>query len=183
MLKGDRSGLTNSHFKLSIFHGHVMLLVDIGMFILFILMPGCVEPVIHLCLLGPYFICNEMLDGHAIVHVLKPLKTSHQLPDLVVLHRRELDLITSLPFVHALFSCTVSSVSGFHSSILYPSHVHAVHACDSLVLLLKLPLNPLSCHIPSVHSINLTFKPIFPQHPPCSGFHTFPGILPSLSLS
>ena len=49
-----------------------MLLVDIGMFILFILMLGCVEPVIHLCLLGPCFICNEILDDHVIVHVLKP---------------------------------------------------------------------------------------------------------------
>ena len=117
MLKGDRLGLTNSHFKLSIFHGHVMLLVDIGMFIWFILMSGCVELVIHLCLLGPCFICNEMFDGHAIVHVLKPLKTSHQLPDLIVLHGRELDLIALLPFVHAMFPCTVSSVSSFHSSI------------------------------------------------------------------
>ena len=125
MLKGNRSGLTNSHFKLSFFHGHVMLLVDIGMFILFILMPGCVESVIHLCLLGPCFICNEMLDGHAIVHVLKPLKTSHYLPDLVVLHKRELDLIASLPFVHALFSYILC----FWFSLIHPLSIPC--ACSS----------------------------------------------------
>ena len=51
-----------------------MLLDDIWMFILFILMLGCLEPVIHFYLLGLCFICNELHGAYAIVHVLKSLQ-------------------------------------------------------------------------------------------------------------
>ena len=61
-----------------------------------------------------------MHDGYAIVHVLKPLKTSHQLLNLIDLHERELDLTVLLPLVHALFSFIVSSVSSvFGVSIMF----------------------------------------------------------------
>ena len=61
-----------------------------------------------------------MHDGYAIVHVLKPLKTSHQLLNLIDLHERELDLTVLLPLVHALFSFIVSFVSSvFGVSIMF----------------------------------------------------------------
>lgn len=66
-------------------------------------MLGCVDPIIHFCLLGLCFICNELHGAYAIVHVLEPLKTSHQFLTFVNLHERESVLMILHPLMYALF--------------------------------------------------------------------------------